>query len=73
MIAKYVNKNMNGLTKKHNYELYFKKGSGRDYGYYCHIAYDLTSEEEIDKYLVYSSLISLKNNWEFEKLELDND
>ena len=43
------------------------------YVYDCHVIFDVTKQEEMNLWMNYASEISIKNNWEFDKLELDNE
>ena len=72
MQAKYKNKSRNGLKNGHEYVIKFSKTSGQ-YVYDCNIIYDVTEKEKMDLLVNYGSEISIKNNWEFDKLELDNE
>lgn len=72
MQAKYKNKSRNGLKNKHEYIVEFTKPTG-SYVYNCHVIFDITKQEEMDILLNFASEISLRNNFEFEKLELDNE
>ena len=73
MQAKYKNKSRNGLRKGHEYIIKISKPTGHYYVYDCHVIFDVTRQEEINLWINYASEISIKNNWEFEKLELDNE
>lgn len=72
MQAKYKNRSMCGLKNGHEYIVKFSK-SIREYVYNCHIVFDITEQEETDIIMKYASEISIKNNWDIDKLELDND
>ena len=73
MQAKYKNKSRNGLRNGHEYIIKISKPTGHYYVYDCHIIFDVTKQEEMDLWINYASEISVKNNWEFDKLELDNE
>lgn len=72
MQAKYKNKSRNGLKNGHEYVVKFTKPTGQ-YIYDCNVVFDITTQEEMDLVINYASEISIKNNWEFDKLELDNE
>ena len=73
MKVKYKNKSRNGLRNGHEYIIKISKPTGHYYVYDCHVIFDATKQEEIDILLNFASEISLRNNFEFDKLELDNE
>ena len=73
MQVKYKNKSRNGLKNGHEYIVNITKPNGNYYVYDCHIIFDVTKQEELDILLNFASEISLRNNFEFDKLELDNE
>ena len=73
MQAKYKNKSRNGLRNGHEYIIQRSKPTGHYYVYDCHVIFDVTKQEEMNLWMNYASEISIKNNWEFDKLELDNE
>ena len=73
MQAKYKNKSRNGLRNGHEYIIQISKPTGHYYVYDCHVIFDVTKQEEMNLWIYYVSEISIKNNWEFDKLELDNE
>lgn len=73
MQVKYKNKSRNGLKNSHEYIVNITKPSGHYYVYDCHVIFDVTEQEEMDILLNFASEISLRNNFEFDKLELDNE
>ena len=73
MQAKYKNKSRNGLRNGHEYIIQISKPTGHYYVYDCHVIFDTTKQEEMNLWINYASEISIKNNWEFDKLELDNE
>lgn len=73
MQAKYKNKSRNGLKNGHEYIIKISKPTGHYYVYDCHVIFDVTQQEEMNLWMNYASEISIKNNWEFDKLELDNE
>ena len=72
MQAKYKNKSRNGLKNGHKYVVTFAKPTGQ-YVYDCHVIFDATKNEEMDLWINYASEVSIRNNWEFDKLEIDNE
>ena len=73
MQAKYKNKSRNGLRNGHEYIIQISKPTRHYYVYDCHVIFDVTKQEEMNLWINYASEISIKNNWEFDKLELDNE
>ena len=73
MQVKYKNKSRNGLKNSHEYIVNITKPSGHYYVYDCHVIFDVTKQEEMDILLNFASEISLRNNFEFDKLEFDNE
>ena len=73
MQAKYKNKSRNGLRNGHEYIIQISKPTGHYYVYDCHVIFDVTKQEEMNLWINYASEISIKNNWAFDKLELDNE
>lgn len=73
MQAKYKNKSRNGLRNGHKYIIKISKPTGHYYVYDCHVIFDVARQEEMDILLNFASEISLRNNFEFDKLELDNE
>ncbi len=73
MQAKYKNKSRNGLKNRHEYIIKISKPTGHYYVYDCHVIFDATKQEEMDLWINYGSEVSIKNNWEFDKLEFDNE
>lgn len=73
MQVKYKNKSRNGLKNSHEYIVNITKPSSHYYVYDCHVIFDVTGQEEMDILLNFASEISLRNNFEFDKLELDNE
>ena len=63
----------NRLRNGHEYIIKISKPTGHYYVYDCHVIFDVTEQEEIDILLNFASEISLRNNFEFDKLELDNE
>lgn len=71
MQAKYINKTMNGLTKGHEYVIMFREPSKKIYTYECHIIFDVTKQEEMDKWIPYASEKSIERNWKYDRLEME--
>ena len=70
MQAMYRNKSRNGLIETHEYIMKFSKPSGQ-YVYDCHIIFDVTAQEEMDLLLNFASETSIRNNFVFDKLEIE--
>ena len=60
MQAKYKNMSRNGLK------------NGNEYIYDCNVVFDITTQEEMDLVINYASEISIKNNWNIDRLELED-
>lgn len=72
MEIKYIQKTRNGLKNNHNYVVKIFPPKTRKYVYDVLFLYDITEQEEMDITLNYASIISLKNNFIFDKLELED-
>ena len=72
MEIKYIQKTRNGLKNNHNYVVKIFPPKTRKYVYDVLFLYDITDQEEMDLTLNYASIISLKNNFIFDKLELED-
>lgn len=72
MQAKYKNKTRNRLKHGHEYVVMFTKPKAQ-YVYDCHVIFDVTEQEEMDLVINYASELSVKNSWNIDNLELDND
>ena len=72
MEIKYIQKTRNGLKNNHNYVVKIFPPKTRKYVYDVLFLYDITDQEEMDLTLNYASVISLKNNFIFDKLELED-
>ena len=69
---KYIQKTRNGLKNNHNYVVKIFPPKTKKYVYDVLFLYDITEQEEMDLTLNYASIISLKNNFIFDKLELED-
>ena len=72
MQVMYRNRSRNGLIETHEYIVQFGKPPGQ-YVYDCHIIFDVTTQEEMDLTLNFASEISIRNNFVFDKLEIEED
>ena len=72
MEVKYIQKTRNGLKNNHSYVVKIFPPKTRKYVYDVLFLYDITEQEEMDLTLNYASIISLKNNFIFDKLELED-
>lgn len=72
MEVKYVKRTRNGLKNNHNYVVKIFPPKTKKYVYDVLFLYDITDQEEMDLTLNYASVISLKNNFIFDKLELED-
>lgn len=72
MEMKYIQKTRNGLKNNHSYVVKILPPKTRKYVYDVLFLYDITEQEEMDITLNYASIISLKNNFIFDKLELED-
>jgi hypothetical protein len=71
MELKYKNHSRNGLKNNHEYVVRIYPPRNKIYCYTVHFVYDITEQEEMDMEMTFASQISLKNNFEFNKLELE--
>lgn len=67
----YKNKSRNGLKNNHKYVCKVIPPCHGKYVYDIQFIYDCTDEEEMDLWLQYASEISIKNNFKYERLEID--
>lgn len=72
MEVKYKNHSRNGLVNNHEYVVKIYPPKNRIYVYNIQFLYDITSQEEMDIYMPYASMISIKNNFDFKELELED-
>ena len=71
MELKYIQKTRNGLTNGHEYVAKVFPPKNKIYCYTIQFLYDITEQEEMDLVLEYASQISIKHNFQFDKLELE--
>ena len=71
MELKYIQKSRNGLQNNHSYVVKVFPPKNKIYCYTVQFLYDITNQEEMDLVLEYASQISLKHNFQFKKLELE--
>ena len=72
MELKYIQKSKNGLQNNHSYVAKVFSPKNRIYCYTVQFLYDITEQEEMDLVLEYASQISLKHNFQFNNLELED-
>lgn len=72
MELKYINRSKNGLKNNHSYVVKVFPPKNKIYCYTIQFLYDATDKEEMDLVLEYASQISLKHNFQFDKLELED-
>ena len=72
MELKYIGRTRNGLKNNHSYVVKIFPPATRKYVYDIHFIYDITDQEEIDLIMNYASMISIKHNFKFDKLELED-
>lgn len=72
MEALYKDKTRNGLIKGHKYIVEFSKRP-KQYVYDCYVKFDIDTKEEMNVLLKFASQISIKNSFDIDKLELDNE
>ena len=71
MEIKYKNHSRNGITNNHEYVVKIYPPKNKIYVYTIQFLYDITAQEEMDLILHYASMISIKHNFDFNKLELE--
>lgn len=71
MEVKYKNHSKNGLVNNHEYVVKIYPPKNKIYVYTIHFLFDATDHEEMDLELTYASMISIKHNFEFKELELE--
>ena len=69
MELKYIQKTRNGLKNGHKYVANIYPPKNKIYVYNVHFLFDITEQEEMDLTINYASMISLKHNFEFDKIE----
>lgn len=72
MQVKYINKSMNGLINGHEYVVRVFEPKGHNYTYEVNFIFDITTQEEMDKVMNYASEVSLRQNFKFDRLELED-
>ena len=71
MEVKYKNRSKNGLINNHEYVVKIYPPKNKVYVYIIHFLFDITKHEEMDLELTYASQISIKHNFEYDKLEIE--
>ena len=71
MELKYKNHSRNGLKNNHEYVVKIYPPKNKLYVYTVQFLFDITDQEEMDMEMTFASQISLKHNFEFDKLELE--
>lgn len=71
MEVRYKNHTRNGLINNHSYVVKIYPPKNKTYVYNVHFLYDATAQEEMDLIMNYASMISIKHNFDFDKLELE--
>lgn len=71
MEVKYKNHSRNGLINNHEYVIKIFPPKNKIYVYTIQFLYDITAQEEMDLELTYASQISIKHNFDFNKLEIE--
>ena len=72
MELKYKNHSKNGLKNNHSYVAKVFPPKNKLYVYTVQFLFDITEQEEMDLVLEYASQISLKHNFQFNNLELED-
>lgn len=72
MELKYKNHSRNGLKNNHVYVAKIFPPKNNIYVYTVQFLFDVTEQEEMDLVLEYASQISLKYNFQFDNLELED-
>ena len=71
MELKYIQKTRNGLINNHEYVVKIYPPKNKIYVYTIQFLYDITTQEEMDLVMNYASMISIKHNFDFDKLEME--
>ena len=71
MELKYIQKTRNGLINNHKYVVKIFPPKNKIYVYTIQFLYDITAQEEMDLEMNYASMISVKHNFEFKELEIE--
>lgn len=73
---KYISKHNTSFFKKlttgHEYVIKWREPSGHQYSYIGHIIYDVTTDEDMNVYCSYSNEKSIRRDFEFERLDIDD-
>ena len=72
MELKYIGRTRNGLKNNHSYVVKIFPPTKGVYVYTINFIYDITDQEEMDLVLTYASMISIKHNFAFDKIELED-
>ena len=71
MEVKYKNHSRNGLINNHEYVVKIYPPKHGVYVYTIEFIYDTTAQIEMDLVINYASMISIKHNFDFDKMELE--
>ena len=71
MELKYKNHSRNGLKNNHTYVVKIFPPKNTLYVYTVHFMFDVTDQEEMDLELTYASKISINQNFDYDKLEIE--
>ena len=71
MEVKYKNHSRNGLINNHKYVVKIFPPKNKIYVYTIRFLFDITEQEEMDLEMNYASIISIKHNFDFKELELE--
>ena len=71
MEIKYKNHSRNGLINNHEYVVKVFPPKNKIYVYTIQFLYDITAQEEMDLIMNYASMISIKHNFNFKDLEIE--
>lgn len=71
MEVKYKNHSRNGLINNHEYVVKIYPPKNKIYVYTIHFLFDTTEQEEMNLEMNYASMISIKHNFDFKELELE--
>lgn len=72
MEMKYKNHSRNGLTNNHEYVVKVFPPKNKVYVYNIQFLYDATTQEEMDLVIPYASIISIKHNFDFKEMEIED-
>ena len=71
MNIKYIQKTKNNLINNHEYVVKIYPPKNKIYVYTIHFLYDITAQEEMDLEMNYASKISIRYNFDFDELEIE--